>query len=154
MKIRLETNIMGGVMRKTVVACALFSLLMNSAAESKVQKTQPTSGGLTGHYALKYSNVSDRLAVQQSKSDEIKFELVALLTGTDSPRNGEVRGTAKLHNNIALYDDGAGCSVKFVFSNGKAKVSVPDCDACGFGAYVTADGDFKKLDARPPKFDF
>jgi hypothetical protein len=140
-------------MRKSIIACALFGCLLTGVAEAKVQKNQAAGGSLTGHYVLKYSNVSDTLAIQQIKSDEIKFELTALLLGSDSPHNGNVQGTAKVRNNVAVYDEG-GCNVKLVFSPGKVKVSVPDGDACGFGAFVTADGDFKKADSKLPKFDF
>jgi hypothetical protein len=136
------------------IICLLLLVSFPLAASAAPSKRHAPSANVTGHYVNRYSNVSDSLDVLRLKGNKIKFRLVALLLGTDSPRNGEVHGITTLNNNIAVYDSGDGCRVKMIFSQDRVSVSVDDGDACGFGAYVTADGKYKKSNSSVPKFDF
>lgn len=139
-----------------LLGCMAVQPLVPSDAKSSKSVARKKTGAapLTGTYVNRYSNVSNRLEIQQLPDGQVKFQLTAILTGTDSPRNGEVSGIAPLKGNIALFDDGEGCRVRIDFADSNAKVGVPDCDACGFGAFVTADGEYKKISAKKPKFDF
>jgi hypothetical protein len=124
------------------------------AQEARQQaQTQTAAVNVTGYYTYRQSNVSNSLAVLRLPDGKIKFQLIALLLVGQGARNGEVRGIASLENSTAVYDEN-GCQVTMKFSRTSAAVSVSNEDACGFGAYVTANGVYAKRNSRKPKFDF
>ena len=86
----------------------------------------------------------------------IKFYLLALWVSYNKPdniHNGELQGTAELHNGAALYQDND-CRIRMEFSAKQVKLHELEVEGCGFGANVTAAGVYRKLDNKKPKFDF
>lgn len=150
-------------MKRRLLSLLVLSLALGAAMQCEakqpstltvIKKAKAGPGvSITGMYSLKYSNVSNRLDVLQLSKNKIKFYLTAVLKGTNSPRNGEISGEATLKSNVATYDED-GCKCTLVFTKNKVHMTVPDGDACGFGAFVTADGDYRKYSERAPIFDF
>jgi hypothetical protein len=133
------------------VAIAL-SPTARSAIAAPLKQAAPRQT-VTGHYVCKYLNVTDTLNVLLLPKGQVKFDLIALLKAGDEMRNGEVQGIAALKGNSAVYNQDS-CKVTIKFAGNKAEVKVENAEACGFGAFVTADGSYLKANGRTPKFDF
>ncbi len=134
------------------VASMLFIALLACCpiqAQSESAQARRTRDNISGHYALRYSNVRSRLDVQLLPNNQIKFSLVALLeTGGNSPRNGIVEATVALKNGVAVYEQGE-CKISMKFINNKAVVRESHVDDCGFGAFVTAEGTYLRKSRKP-----
>ena len=118
------------------------------------QRASPKS--VTGHYRLTKEEFRNRLDVRQLAGGHIKFYLLALWVSFNNPdniHNGELHGIAKLENGVAIYDQD-GCKIKFEFFSSRTRITQLEEAGCGFGANVTADGTYRKLDNKKPKFDF
>jgi hypothetical protein len=68
---------------------------------------------------------------------------------------GDASGEATIENDLAVFvPEGAGdCKITMTFlPNGKLKVEQQG-EKCGFGHNVRAEGTFRKISSREPKFD-
>ena len=68
---------------------------------------------------------------------------------------GDASGEATIENDVAVFvPEGFGdCKITMTFlQNGKLKVE-QQSEECGFGHNVRADGTFRKISSRKPKFD-
>jgi hypothetical protein len=68
---------------------------------------------------------------------------------------GDASGEATIENDIAVFvpEKAGDCKIKMTFlPNGKLKVEQQG-EECGFGHNVRADGTFRKISDRKPKFD-
>ena len=71
-----------------------------------------------------------------------------------TPNTGEGQGVASLEGDIAKFKpDGTedDCAITLKFS--RDKLVVTQTGTCGFGFNVTAEGTYKKVSSREPKFD-
>ena len=135
-----------------------FLLVVFAASNCAVraQSTPKSAKSVTGNYRLSKDESRNRLDVQQLAGGKIKFHLLALWASHNNPdniHNGELQGIAKLENGVAIYDRDA-CKIKVEFFPNRARVTQLEGSGCGFGANVTADGTYRKLDSKKPKFDF
>jgi hypothetical protein len=72
----------------------------------------------------------------------------------DNVHNGEVMATVDLVNGTAIYEvENCKLTIEFVSSRAIVTQSEEKGD-CDFGAWVTASGNYRKLNSRKPKFDF
>jgi hypothetical protein len=138
------------IMRVFVSLLIAIGLIFSTAsAQDKPVNSKRLSKNISGHYILRYSNVSNRLDVLLLKSNQIKFHLIALLnTGSDSPHNGEIKDTIELKGNIAVYEAGK-CKITLKFIDNKVQITESNVDDCGFGAFVTAKGTYIKRSVKP-----
>ena len=116
---------------------------------------KPAIINVTGHYRLTKEEFRNRLDVQQLAGGKIKFHLLALWVSYNNPdnvHNGELQGIATMEKGVAIYDR-AGCKIKLEFFPRRVQVTQLADAGCGFGANVTADGTYRKLDSKRPKFD-
>jgi hypothetical protein len=116
---------------------------------------KPAVKNVTGHYRLTKGEFRNRLDVQQLQGGKIKFHLLALWVSYNNPdniHNGELQGIATLEKGVAIYDQD-GCKIKIEFFPNRVRVAQLDDTGCGFGANVTADGSYRKLDSKRPKLD-
>ena len=68
---------------------------------------------------------------------------------------GDASGEATIENDIAVFvpEGAADCKITMTFlPNGKLKVEQRG-EQCGFGHNVRAEGTFRKISSREPKFD-
>jgi len=68
---------------------------------------------------------------------------------------GDASGEATIENDIAVFvpEEAGACKITMTFlPNGKLKVEQQG-EECGFGHNVRADGTFRKISNRKPKFD-
>jgi hypothetical protein len=137
----------------------LLLLLMLTAAIFAAHAQAPSKPAIksvTGHYRLTKEEFRNRLDVKQLAGGKIKFHLLALWVSYNNPENihnGELQGIAALENGVAIYDQD-GCKIRIEFLLNRARVRQLEDAGCGFGANVTADGTYRKLDNKQPKFDF
>lgn len=112
---------------------------------------------VTGHYVMRREEFHNRLSVQQLPGGKIKFDLVALWVSHNNPENvhnGEIQAIASLENGVAVYQEG-GCRIRMEFFATRVRISQSDeVGDCGFGANVTANGSYRKIGIKKPKFDF
>ena len=67
---------------------------------------------------------------------------------------GEGRGVASIEGDTAIFKPDAAedeCRITMKFANGKLVVT--QTGTCGFGNNVTAEGTYKKISSRKPKFE-
>jgi hypothetical protein len=117
---------------------------------------QATAKSVTGHYRLTKDEFRNRLDVQQLAGGKIKFYLLALWVSYNNPENihnGELQGVVALENGVAVYDRDD-CKLKFEFSPNRVRVTQLNDAGCGFGANVTADGAYRRLDSKKPNSIF
>src|SRR6266566_1168608 len=68
---------------------------------------------------------------------------------------GDASGEATVENNVAVFvpEEAGDCKITMTFlPNGRLKVEQQG-EECGFGHNVRADGTFRKISNRKPKFD-
>ena len=67
---------------------------------------------------------------------------------------GEGSGIARINRDIAIFKpDGAEDECKITLNFAHGKLVVTQNGICGFGFNVTAEGNYKKVSAKKPKFD-
>ena len=135
-----------------LLVCVCF--LVN-AQTPFVEKAKAQS--VTGQYRLRSGEFRNSLAVQQMPGGKIKFELIALWVSPNNPENihnGELHGVVPLENGLAVFESGS-CKITMKFTSRKVELTESDENGdCGFGANVTAAGDYRKTSSKIPKFDF
>jgi hypothetical protein len=118
-------------------------------------KSRPSQGSITGSYRFRSPSAENSLDAQLLPSGKVKIYLYASWIGSvalGNVRNGEIRETLPLKNNVAVYESGP-CRITIRFGGGRAVVTQNEND-CGFGLNVLADGSYVKRSRRVPKFDF
>jgi hypothetical protein len=74
--------------------------------------------------------------------------------GERTANTGEGSGTAKIEGDTAIFKpEGAEDECKIVLKFGGGKLVVTQDGICGFGFNVRADGTYKKISSKKPKFD-
>jgi hypothetical protein len=118
-------------------------------------KTRSSSKSVTGSYSFKLPSAENSLDAQLLPNGKVKIYLYASWIGSVSlgnVRNGELRETLPLQNNVAVYESGQ-CRITIRFTGRRAVVTQNEND-CGFGLNVSAEGSYIKRSSRKPKFDF
>ena len=134
-------------------------LLILTTSICAVQAQSPprsAAKNATGHYRLTKEEFRNRIDVQQLAGGKIKFYLLALWVSHNNPENihnGELQGIVALEKGVAIYDQDD-CKLKFEFFPNRVRVAQLNDAGCGFGANVSAAGNYRKLDGKKPKFDF
>lgn len=89
---------------------------------------------------------------------KVQFEgeyLYQLADGTQMAHTGEGDGIAMIEGNEATFKpEGAedGCEIRMKFLKGKLEVTQEGI--CGFGHNVSAEGTYRRISSRKPKFGF
>ncbi|HKP46407.1 MAG TPA: hypothetical protein VJT50_07395 [Pyrinomonadaceae bacterium] len=139
--------------RTTLLIGALTLFFAGSICPAQTKRNLKN---VTGQYRLRKDEFHNSLDIELLRHDRIKFHLIALWVSHNNPdniHNGELHGTIELHNNVGVYD-GSDCKLKIEFSAAAAKITEINQEGCGFGANVTAAGNYRKVGNRKPRFDF
>jgi hypothetical protein len=139
--------------RVGIFVVMLTAVICEAQTQSKLKR--PVKG-VTGSYRLTKEEFRNRLEVRQLAGGKIKFHLLALWVSYNNPENihnGELQGIVALENGVAVYDQDD-CKLKFELFPTLIRVTQLNDAGCGFGANVTAAGNYRKLDSKNPKFDF
>lgn len=139
---------------KKLLPAALLLLLAFQFVPAQ-RKIKPSSSNITGNYRFKSQSAENSLEAQQLPGGKVKIYLYASWIGNaalGNVRNGEIRETLSLKNNIAVYEYGQ-CRITIRFIGRRALVTQNE-DDCGFGLNVLAEGSYVKRNSRTPKFDF
>jgi hypothetical protein len=129
-----------------------FSVPTVTAGERSV-----TAAEATGTYRDAKSNSEIRILALGHGKLKVQLALVYEFQSQEGPMAnvGDASGEATIENDVAVFvPEGFGdCKITMTFlSNGKLKVEQKG-EECGFGHNVRADGTFRKISSRKPKFD-
>lgn len=143
---------------KNLLAPVIILLLVSLNATSQTTLLKyPKKQSVTGQYRLRKGEFRNWLDVRQLPGGKIKFALIALWVSPNNPQNihnGELHGVVPLVGGVAIYESGT-CRITMKFSSSKVAVTERDENGdCGFGANVTAVGNYRKVSSKSPKFDF
>lgn len=143
---------------KNQLAPVIILLLVSFNATSQTPLLKhPKTKNVTGQYRLRNEEFRNWLDVRQLPGGKIKFVLIALWVSPNNPQNihnGELHGVVPLVGGVAIYESRS-CRITMKFSSNKVAVTESDENGdCGFGANVTAVGNYRKVSSKSPKFDF
>lgn len=139
---------------KRLVPAALLLLLSFQLAPAQ-RKAYRAPGNVTGSYRYRSPSAENSLDALKLPGGKVKIYLYASWIGNaalGNVRNGEVRATLPLKNNVAVYESGQ-CRITIRFAGRRAFVTQNEND-CDFGLNVWAEGSYRKRTSRPPTFDF
>ena len=147
-------------MKKILLICSLFVFCFVSAIEEKAQKRKAVGGAeVTGTFREKSSGSEFKVSALGKGKLRLAFSGVyayKTANGEDTANMGEASGTADIAGDTAIFTpaDTEQCTITLKFlTRGRLKVTQKGTDAeCGFGANVSADGDYRKVSGRKPKF--
>jgi hypothetical protein len=135
----------------TLLVPAFFAPTANAGERSV------TAAEATGTYRDAEGNSEIRILALGHGKLKVQLVLVYEYQSDAGPMAnlGDASGEATIENDTAVFvPEGAGdCKITMTFlPNGKLKVEQQG-DECGFGHNVRADGTFRKISSREPKFD-
>lgn len=138
----------------------LFVIYAASVAEVKAQNRKSVSGAeVTGTFRAKGGNEFSILALGKGKLRVAFIGVYSykMANGEDMANTGEAFGTAEIEGDTAFFspEETEDCTITLKFLiGGKLQVKQEGSDAdCGFGHNVFADGLYKKISGKKPKFD-
>ena len=144
--------------RSWLICCVVASAAI-FATSASAQRKSVSGSEVTGTFkAESVHGYRDELRVQALGGGKIRFSLSAYwvyqFDNEWSSHVGEAAGEAAITGDTAVYGDGE-CTLKFKFTRpGVVKVTQVGTDAnCGFGANVYADGVYRKVSSKKPKFE-
>jgi hypothetical protein len=116
-----------------------------------------TAAEATGTYRDVEGSSEIRILALEPGKLKVQLALVYEYQSGEGPMAnlGDASGEATIENDIAVFaPEGFGaCKITMTFlPNGKLKVEQQG-EECGFGHNVRADGTFRKISSRKPKFD-
>lgn len=147
-------------MTKLLIFCTVFVLCFISATAANAQSRKAVSGAeVTGTFREASSGSEFNILALGKGKLRVAFSGVypyKLANGEDMANMGEALGEAEIKGDTATFtpEEFAECSITLKFLNrGRLKVTQQGSDAeCGFGHNVSADGMYKKVSGKKPKF--
>jgi hypothetical protein len=138
-------------MNKTLLAIALCFIVIsrvnggNDVTSAQVNGTWQLKGNEFKIWALG----QQRLQIEFSGVYEYKTG-----NGERTANTGEGSGIAKIEGDTATFKpEGAEDECKITLKFASGKLIVTQTGTCGFGNHVYADGTYKKVSSKKPKFD-
>lgn len=141
---------------KTILLIATLISVVCSATFAQKPRVV-TASEANGTYRNRSSEIRI-LALGRNKL-KVQFELAYEYRNQYglTAHTGEAAGEATIENDTAVFTSSefGQCKITMTFlPGGKLKVEQQGSDAdCGFGHNVTADGTYRKVSSRKPKFD-
>ena len=128
-----------------------------SAPTATAGERSVTAAEATGTYREAKSNSEIRILALGHGKLKVQLALVYEYQSGEGPMAnlGDASGEATIENDIAVFvpEEAGDCKITMTFlPNGKLKVEQQG-EECGFGHNVRADGTFRKISNRKPKFD-
>jgi hypothetical protein len=140
---------MGGVTRflLPIILCSIAPLLLNAGNEVTAAQVNGT---------WKFRNNEFKIWALGQQRLQVGFSGVFEYKNAYGPtaNTGEGAGVIRIERNTAIFKpDGAEdeCKITLTFVDGK--LIVTQNGICGFGFNVRADGTYKKVSSKKPKFD-
>jgi hypothetical protein len=137
-------------MKKFLFAIALFLIaVLRVSAQSDV-----TAAQVNGTWEMKGGQFKIWALGQQKLQVEFSGSYEYKSPAGPMANTGEGSGIALIEGDTAIFKpDGAEdeCKITLKFSHGK--LIATQTGVCGFGNNVTAEGTYKKVSAKKPKFD-
>jgi hypothetical protein len=147
-----------------ITVALIIGLFGLSADEVSAQRKAVSGAEVTGTYRLsftgKFKGSSSDILIQALGKNKLKvgFDLIYPFvdpTGELSANLGKAVGEARIEGDTATYttSDEEKCEITIKFVKpGVIKVTQNEA-TCGFGFNVTAEGTYKKVSSKKPKFD-
>jgi len=124
------------------------------------QRKSVSGSEVTGTFKTRAEGTyQNELKISALGSGKIRFGIHAYYpykVGREwSANSGEITDEASIAADTAVYKNDDGCELKFKFTSpGVVKVTQKGTDGnCGFGVNVYADGTYRKVSSKKPKFD-
>jgi hypothetical protein len=141
-----------------LVVCVLVftAFAMPAAAQRKIVSGSEVTGTFKTRPEGTYQNELRILALGAGK---IRFGIQAYYpykVGREwSAHSGDLIDVASIAGDTAIYKNDDGCKFTFKFTSpGVVKVKQDGTDGnCGFGVNVYADGTYKKVSSKKPRFE-
>ncbi len=137
----------------------LLALLIPAffAPDATAGKRSVTAAEATGTYRDAKSNSEIRILALGHGKLKVQLALIYEYQSGEGPMAnlGDASGEATIENDIAVFvpEEAGDCKITMTFlPNGKLKVQQQG-EECGFGHNVYAEGTFRKISDRTPKFD-
>jgi hypothetical protein len=137
----------------------LLALLVSAfyAPTATAGERSVTAAEATGTYRDAEGNSEIRILALGHGKLKLQLVLVYEYQSDAGPMAnlGDASGEATIENDVAVFvpEEAGDCKITMTFlSNGKLKVEQQG-DECSFGHNVRADGTFRKISSREPKFD-
>ncbi len=147
-------------MKKLLVLCEVFVLCLLATFQINAQSRKAVSGAdVTGTFRESASGSEFSILALGKGRLRIAFSGVypyKLANGEDTANTGEAIGEAEIRGDTATFtpEEFQECAITLKFlTRGRLKVTQMGSDAeCGFGNNVSADGTYKKVSAKKPRF--
>ncbi len=147
-------------MNKLLMLSGVFILCFIAATAANAQSRKAVGGAeVTGTFRDESGSEFNILALGRGKL-RVAFSGVypyKTARGEDTANMGEAIGEADISGDTATFspEEFQECTITLKFlTRGRLKVTQHGNDAeCGFGANVSADGTYKKISSKKPKFD-
>lgn len=147
-------------MKKLLIVLSIFVICIFSIIEAKAQTRKAVSGAeVTGTFREAASGSEFSILALGRGRLRVGFYGVyayKMANGEDMANSGEAIGEAEISGDTATFtpEEFEECAITLKFlTGGRLKVTQSGSDAeCGFGHNVSADGMYKKVSAKKPKF--
>ncbi|HXG82700.1 MAG TPA: hypothetical protein VNI84_01620 [Pyrinomonadaceae bacterium] len=148
-------------MNKLLIFCGVFVLCFVAASQTNAQNRKAVGGAeVTGTFREAASGSEFNILALGKGKLRVGFSGVyayKTASGEDTANTGEAIGEAEIAGDTATFTPGEfeECAIILKFlTGGRLKVTQQGSDAeCGFGRNVSADGLYKKVSGKKPKFD-
>jgi len=147
-------------MRRLVTFFGIFVLSFLSFAEANAQDRKSVSGAEVTGIFRDESNSELKISALGKGKLRVAFSGVyefKMANGEDMANVGEASGTATIVGDTATFtpEETEQCTITMKFlTRGRLKVTQAGTDAeCGFGHNVNAEGLYKKISSKKPKFE-
>lgn len=146
---------------KKIILFAFFVYIVFASVSAGAQTRKSVGAQATGTFRDAASGSEVKILALGKGKLRVAFSGVykyKTANGKFTANTGEASGEAEISGDTATFapleTDGK-CTITLKFlARGRLKVSQSGTDAeCGFGANVSASGDYKKISARRPKFE-
>jgi hypothetical protein len=136
----------------------LFAIAFCSAAGSVVTlpsaRSDVTAAQVNGTWEMKGGEFKIWALGQQKLQIEFSGSYEYKSPAGPMANTGEGSGIAVIEGDTAIFKpDGAEDECKITLKFTRGKLIVTQTGVCGFGNNVTAEGTYKKVSAKKPKFD-
>lgn len=146
---------------KKIILFAGFVFIVFSCVSANAQTRKAVDGAeVTGTFREAATGSEFKIAALGKGKLRVAFSGIypyKTASGERTANMGEASGEATISGDTAVFkpaDTEGKCTITLKFlTRGRLKVSQSGTDAeCGFGANVSAAGDYKKISGRRPKF--
>lgn len=144
---------------------SFFIFSSDSFAQRKAVSGAEVTGTFRSYFTGKFKGTSNEILIQALGGGKLKIEMSLIypkvVNGEMTANTGEASGEAEIVGDTAIFvpdyskESDGGCKITLKFTKPGVLVVTQEEENgadCGFGFNVRADGTYKKISAKKPKF--